>query len=111
MVWVPLIFSCVMYRRTVLSMEAQFKRASALSRLVSMEVATSRRLNSAACKELARTYWLERVNSAAPTASEVRMVKKAHPPHDLPPQRETVAALHNGASFLVTVCILSFIQY
>ena len=37
--------------------------------------------------------------------------KKAHSPHDLPPQRETVAALHNGASFLVTVCILSFIQY
>ena len=37
--------------------------------------------------------------------------KKAHPPHDLPPQRETMAALHNGASFLVTVCILSFIQY
>ena len=74
----PLIFSCVMYRRTVLSMEAQFKRASALSRLVSMEVA-SRRLNSAACRELARTYWLERVNSAAPTASEVRMVKKRIP--------------------------------
>ena len=41
--------------------------------------ATSRRLNSAACKELARTYWLERVNSAAPTASEVRMVKKRIP--------------------------------
>ena len=79
MVWVPLIFSCVMYRRTVLSMEAQFKRASALSRLVSMEVATSRRLNSAACRELARTYWLERMNSAAPTASEVRKVKKRIP--------------------------------
>ena len=79
MVWAPLTSSCEMYRRTVLLMEAQFKRSSALSRLVSMEVATSRRLNSAACKELARTYWLERVNSAAPTASEVRMVKKRIP--------------------------------
>ena len=72
----PLISCCEIYRRTVLLMEAQFKRASALSRLVSMEVATSRRLNSAACRELARTYWLERMNSAAPTASEVRAVKR-----------------------------------
>ena len=75
----PLMLSCEMYRRTVLSMEAQFKRASALSRLLSMEVATSRRLNSAACRELARTYWLERMNSAAPTASEVRVVKRRIP--------------------------------
>ena len=37
--------------------------------------------------------------------------KKAHPPHDLPPQRETMAALHSGASFPVIFCILSFIQY
>ena len=37
--------------------------------------------------------------------------KKTHPPHDLPPQRETMTAFHDGASFPVIFCILSFIQY
>ena len=37
--------------------------------------------------------------------------KKTHPPHDLPPQREAMTAFHDGASFPVIFCILSFIQY
>ena len=37
--------------------------------------------------------------------------KKAHPPHDLPPQREAMTAFHDGASFPGIFCILSFIQY
>ena len=87
MVWVPLIFSCEMYRRTVLSMEAQFKRASALSRLVSMEVATSRRLNSAACRGVGAHILVGEGEQRRAHGQRGRMVKKRIPT-DLPPQRK-----------------------
>lgn len=78
-VWAPVSSERSRYSRMVLSTAAQFKRSSALSRLDWMASVISRRLNSADCRVLSRTYRLDSQNSASPTARDTMAVKRRIP--------------------------------